>query len=90
MIYLVAYRLTPDRDYTALLNTLKNAPTISWWHYIDNLWLIKTDESAHQLQNRMDPYLNIGVDSVLITEVNLHNYRAWLPQDAHDWIKNNR
>lgn len=90
MILAVSYKLTPGRDYTAFYSELKHAPTITWWHYIDNFWLIRTNETPEQLHNRTNPFINQGKDTVFITKIDASNYKAWLPTSAHDWIKANR
>lgn len=89
MIHLVTYKLTPDKDYTSFYNTLKAGPTLSWWHYLDNVWLIKTDESASKLMDRVRPTINEGKDRILIIKVDPSNYWGYLPSKAHDWIKRN-
>lgn len=88
MILLVSYKLNQKRDYSALYTALKAAPATTWWHYIDNTWLIKTSESADQLHARVIPFLDSS-DFILILNINTRGYWGRLPQDAHDWIKKN-
>jgi len=90
MILLIAYKLTPNRDYTAFYDALKGAPTQTWSHYIDNIWLLKTEETPVQLNARISPLINQGTDTIFIVKVDATDYKGWLPTDAHEWIRANR
>jgi len=90
MILLVAYKLTPNRDYTAFYSALQAAPAETWSHYIDNIWLLKTSETPEDLNARISPYINQGTDTVFIVKIDASDYKGWLPKAAHNWIKANR
>jgi hypothetical protein len=57
----------------------------SWWHYLDNTWLISTDESLAQLDQRLRQHLG-PTDKLLI--VKFHGeYAGTLPDEAWQWIE---
>ncbi len=87
MIYIVSYTLRPKRDATKIINALKASG--GWAHYLDETWLISTQESAQELYNRLVPAFQ-KADSILIVAFKPDaNYQGWLPQDAWDWVKQN-
>ena len=83
-IYLIAYDFTGSSDkYSDLFDELKKSPR--WWHYIDAVWLLSTDESANQIYTRLEPYLNDDI-SMFITEIG-NDHQGWLPDKAWKWIR---
>jgi hypothetical protein len=90
MIILISYKLTPNRDYTSFFNAIKSAPATTWWNYIDNTWMVKTDETPEHMVERFRPLINDGTDTILIAKVDLSTYSGWLTPAAHEWIKANR
>ena len=88
MLYLVSYTIVPERDVTSLLRELQNSE--KWWHYLDDTWLLATKESSEQLWNRLAPNL-LTTDRLLIMQVTQWaSYFGWLPQDAWNWLNENR
>ena len=85
-VYNVSYDLkSPGQNYTDLISELKKSS--SWWHYLDSTWLIRTQESASQLWERISSYFDKN-DYALIIEVG-KDYQGWLPEKAWEWIKEN-
>ena len=83
-VYVISYQQRSTRqDYRSLIEELERCS--SWWHYLDDTWLVNTEESATQLYNRLAPYLE-GSDSVLIVSAG-KDVQGWLPDDAWKWIE---
>jgi hypothetical protein len=89
-IYMVTYTLQPWllRDTTALDRELQRLP--NWSHWINNTWLISTNEVADVLYARIrDNFLE--TDRLLIVPFDAQSgYAGWLPQEAWDWIDENK
>ena len=82
--YLVAYDFPGSSEkYSELFNELKDSPR--WWHYIDAVWLLITDESADEIFERLEPYLDDDI-SLFITEIG-NDHQGWLPDRAWKWIR---
>lgn len=73
--------LTPMK-YLELCKTLQKAKT--WWHYLQNTWLIWTKESPEYWFEKIAPIIS-KTDKLLIIEVK-DNYTGWLTKAAWDWI----
>jgi hypothetical protein len=87
MALLVTYDLQGlNRDYAGLINELKRAPGIGWWHYLESTWIIATDETPSQLWKRIEPHIHDG-DRVLILEIQNPPRQGWLPQRAWRWLR---
>ncbi len=83
-LFVVAYQLKPPRVIPNLLNELQNSPY--WWHYLDNTWLILTNETANDLYSRLAATFAES-DSMLVMRIRRTNEtQGWLPQEAWDWI----
>jgi hypothetical protein len=85
---LVGYDLNrPGQNYAALHEALKAVPL--WWHYLDSTWLLRTEESAADLRNRLLPHIDPG-DELLVIDVT-NPEAAWSGFDdrASQWIKDN-
>lgn len=95
MIYLVAYDLAPRRR---LLMRLTRPPmssglhpfyqeleqSRSWLHYLDKTWLISTEETLQQLDQRLRQHI-APTDKLLIVKFS-GEYAGWLPKEAWQWI----
>ena len=82
-IYLVTYNITDKNLYKELEEELKKSE--NWWHYIENSWLILTQESPNEIWRRIEEKID-KKSTVLIIEVK-KNCQGWLPKNAWDWIK---
>ena len=83
-IYLVAYAFPgPSEKYADLFHELKESRR--WWHYIDAVWLLNTDESADEIFERLEPYLDDDI-SLFITEIG-NDHQGWLTDRAWKWIR---
>ena len=77
--------VAPGRDYTGLFEAIKKCG--KWWHYLDSMWIVITDEKPQQIWNRLAQHVDKN-DYMLIIEV-LDNTQGWLPEDAWTWIHAN-
>lgn len=62
----------------------------AWWHYLDSTYIIRVDfgVTAHNISNFI---ISFAPNKKFFTaELKLDNYNGFLPQEAWDWIKNNR
>ena len=85
-VYNVSYDLKKvGQNYDGLIKELKES--LSWWHYLDSTWLIKTNETPSQLWNRLKPNVDDN-DRMLIIEV-CNNTSGWLSEKAWEWINKN-
>jgi len=83
MILLITYdKKNFLKNYDSFYNTIKTAN--SWWHHLNNTWLIKTDEDPTYWYNLLAPHI-LANDRLLIIEVK-PNYQGWLNEDAWKWI----
>lgn len=84
MIYAVSYTLRPRRDVTDLTNTLQN-DFQAYFHYLDDTWLIQTDETPDEVYNRLRIHITQNDRLLIIKAEPL--YQGWLPPDAWEWMK---
>jgi hypothetical protein len=85
---LVGYDLNrPGQNYAGLIAALKAVPR--WWHYLDSTWLLRTEESAVELRNRLSLHIDAG-DELLVIDVTSTG-AAWsgFDQTAVQWIRDN-
>jgi hypothetical protein len=85
---LVGYDLNrPGQNYTGLIDALKAVPL--WWHHLDSTWLLRTEETASELRDRLRPYVDAG-DELLVIDVT-SCAAAWsgFAERGGQWIKDN-
>jgi hypothetical protein len=85
---LVGYDLNrPRQDYPSLYEAIKAVPL--WWHYLDSTWLVRTEETAVALRDRLKRHLDAD-DELLVIDVT-NPEAAWHGFDsrASQWIKDN-
>lgn len=81
-VYLVTYD-NDIPDMRRLCNELQRC--IDWYHCVDNTWLVKTDESAHELYNRLLVHIGIYTNLLIITIGS--EYDGHLPHEVLEWIE---
>jgi hypothetical protein len=89
-IYIVTYTLQPWllRDTSAIDRELQRLP--NWSHWINNTWLIATNEVADVLYTRLRGSF-LDTDRLLIAPLDAQSeFAGWLPQQAWDWIEEHR
>jgi hypothetical protein len=85
---LVGYDLNrPGQNYAGLIEALKAVPL--WWHYLDSTWLLRTNESAVQLRNRLAAHIDSGDELLVIDVTNPEAAWSGFDQSASQWIKDN-
>lgn len=85
-ILLITYNLKEEsKKYINELSAIIETAS-SWLHYLDNTWLIKTDETARSWYEKITAN-RFKDDLFLIVEVQPNNYWGRLPSDAWDWFK---
>jgi len=85
MLYVVSYELATQlfRNTSAFTDEIQRSR--SWMHYIDNTWIISTDETIEQLYSRLREHL---IDQDLLLIMNTDGISAgWLPEEAWNWIQ---
>ena len=88
MLVLITYDLKqPDRDYASLYESIKQCGNV-WWHYLDSVWIIRTDLSPAQCFDRVHPNMDNN-DYLFIVDITQRSRQGWLPTDAWEWIKTN-
>jgi|GEM_PF-826389 len=93
MIYIVTFN--PHRGLFGaapqdLYMELIKPPTRTWWHHLNDTWLISTPERINDFYNRLAPHM-VTDDRLLIVRLQEGNgsqaeYRGWLPAEAWNWI----
>jgi hypothetical protein len=80
----VTYQLGPPRQVPALVAELQNSN--QWWHFLDYLWLIYSNEGANDLYSRVVRHMAQS-DGLLVVEIKRRaQVQGWLPKEAWDWI----
>ena len=88
MIILITYDLhNSDKDYQNLCENIKQCGT-TWWHYLESVWLVRTDLTPNECYERIKPSIEED-DNVFIVEITGQNRQGWLPSKAWEWIRNN-
>lgn len=87
MIYLITYDKNSFlKNYDPLREGIKSC-SISWWHHMNNTWLIHTNMNANQIYNRLRFYIT-PKDKLLIIQIQLGaDYQGWLNDKAWSWLK---
>ena len=88
MILLISYDLKqPDRDYSNLYETIKNAGA-AWWHYLESIWIIKTNLSVQECSNLLRNNMDAN-DYLFVVDITYKEYQGWLPSKAWEWFRQN-
>ena len=89
MILLISADLnSTNKVYDGFYATIKAVPL--YWHYLEHVWLVKTDEDSHTWVTRLRAQINEQTDFLVVTKVDLAEYDGWLPPQAWEWIRENR
>lgn len=86
MIVLITYDLKSiEKDYTPLYEAIKNCGS-DWWHYMESVWIVKTEISPQECFNRIRESIMEG-DRCFIVDITKCSRQGWLPSNAWAWIK---
>lgn len=94
MIYLISYnRNILLKSYAPLQEAIKQSST-SWWHHLNDTWLVRTNLTAAQLFENLKPHLS-QADRLLVIAVHPNmkggiHYQGWLNDKAWQWIRENQ
>lgn len=81
--YLITFNKCYNEDYESLEEEIKRSP--EWWSYIENTWIILTNETADEVWERLEKLFPKD-GRILIIEVKA-NCQGWLENDAWKWIE---
>jgi hypothetical protein len=83
-VFLVTYELkTKNKDFGPLFEEIQSFG--SWWHYMENVWIVSTNEvAADAMARRLFKHITQS-DALLVTRLT-RDYQGWLPKDAWDWL----
>ena len=70
-----------------LSNAIKESGE-KWWHYLDSVWLVKTDKSSHDVGMALRDAIGSSRTNILVIEV-IGFAQGALPEKAWDWINEN-
>lgn len=85
-VFVVVYEFEkPTDNYESLVNELQSSS--AWWHYMKNVWLVRTNEDADELFRRVRPHIDDDVN-LLILEAGSER-QGWLTEEAWEWINEN-
>lgn len=88
MLVLITYDLkTTDKDYAPLYEAIKKCG-IKWWHYLESVWIVKTELSPNDCFERIREKLTDD-DRCFIVDITNQKRQGWLPTNGWVWIKNN-
>jgi hypothetical protein len=83
-ILLITYaKKTVLKDYTPLYESIK-ANSVSWWHYLDDVWIVNSIISADEFAKKLYPYITKD-DRLLVVKLTAE-HQGWLPPDAWKWL----
>lgn len=59
-----------------------------WARFLDETWLIESEETAEQISARLNPYLNGKGDFLLVVKFpdNITDYFGCMPAEQWEWI----
>lgn len=81
-VVLVAFEITKDIDRESVHAAIRKSGK-RWWHYLDSVWMVQTNRSAHEIGTELAPLLK--GDNLLAIEV-VGFAQGSLPSKAWDWI----
>ena len=86
--YIITYDLNnPGQKYTDVIAAIKSS-AVSWTHYLESSFIITSNLSANEIQERIKPYLD-NSDRLFISELAKNNHQGWLDTEQWDFISQN-
>lgn len=85
--YLVSYDLIQGKDYTRIIDAIKN---YSYWAKpLESMWLIKSDQTVAEVRDNLRQFLDQD-DRLTIFDVSGAAWASYnLAQIITDWMKSN-
>lgn len=85
--YLITYDLNkPGQNYSKLFEAIKELG--AWANYLSSTWIVKTNLSATQIRDRLNPPVIDQNDGLLVVRLQ-GDWASWLTADANEWLQNN-
>lgn len=87
--YMITYDLnSTGQKYDQVIQAIKNSSlNSSWCSYWKSSWLIKSNLSPTEIQQKIKPYLDSN-DRLFIVEIK-NNYSGWLTDHEWEYIRTN-
>lgn len=83
-VFCISYDLKSD-NYEPLINAIKSYGI--WWHQSKSTWIIQSNQTAQQILNNLNSYIQTG-DKILVIKAQ----RAWWAvghtEEEYTWMKN--
>lgn len=84
-LLLVTYKVTSDTtDRSVLIEQIKRGAT-GWWHYIDDVWIVSTEQTAENFAKSLYQYVTPS-DRLFVTGIT-GEHQGLLPADAWSWLR---
>lgn len=85
---MISYDLdTPGQKYTDLKDCIEKQIAISWCHYLESMYLVRSSLTPYEIIMKLKPFLDSN-DSVIVTEIT-NSWSGWITDKQREWIKNN-
>lgn len=84
---MITYDLnSPGQKYEKVIEAIKSS-SIAWCTYWKSSYLIKSNLTPNQIQEKIKPYLDPN-DRLIIIEA-MNNYQGWLADNEWKYIREN-
>jgi hypothetical protein len=84
-LLLVTFSLrNPNKDYSSFHVAIRGN-ALNWWHFIEQTCVVSTHLDAYAFAQLLYPHMET-TDSVLVVEIQPHQFQGWLPKPAWDWL----
>ena len=85
--YIITYWIRNVGDnYSPFYEAIKsNFP--DYTHPQENLWIIRSDDTANRIMNKIKPFMNDN-DSLFVVEMGNDN-AGWMPKTMWEWLLDN-
>jgi hypothetical protein len=84
-LLLVTYALRNNfKDYTSFHVTVRGN-ALNWMQFIEHTYVVSTAHDADSFSKQLLPHME-PTDSLLVAEIQPHQFQGWLPQAAWDWL----
>lgn len=88
MVVMITYDLNSvGQKYEQVIKAIKDSSTGVYCSYWKSSYLIKTNLSPNQIQEKIKPFLDSN-DSLIVIEVK-SNYQGWLTEEQWKYIREN-
>jgi hypothetical protein len=73
-----------EKDYEPFFVALRGN-ALQWWHFILQTCVVATTYSAGDFATLLTQHIE-AADSLLVVEIQPHEFQGWLPKAAWDWL----